>query len=46
MENTLRKIRLRMKLKDFINKKVENEILHGLGEITQISNGIVSLILC
>ena len=45
MENTLRKISLRMKLKDFINKKVENEILHGLGEITQISNGIVSLIL-
>ena len=37
MDNNLRKISLRMKLKDFINKKVEDEILHGLGEITQIS---------
>jgi hypothetical protein len=45
MGNTLRKISLRMKLKDFINKKVEDEILDGLGEITQISSGIVSLIL-
>ncbi len=45
MGNTLRKISLRMKLKDFIDKKVEDEILDGLGEITQISSGIVSLIL-
>jgi hypothetical protein len=45
MQNSLRKISLRMKLNDFINKKVEDDILKGLAEITQISNGIVSLIL-
>jgi hypothetical protein len=45
MQNSLRKISLRMKLNDFINKKVEDDILKGLAEITQISHGIVSLIL-
>ena len=45
MQSSLRKISLRMKLNDFINKKVEDEILLGLAEIAKISNGIVSLIL-
>jgi hypothetical protein len=45
MNNMLGRVNIRMKLEDFLDKKVEDDILKGLAEISTISNGIISLIL-
>ena len=44
-QHYLGKVSIRMKLDDFTNKMVEDEILKELENIQKISNGIVSLIL-
>ena len=45
MSNTLGRVNIRMKLEDFLDKEVEDDILKGLAEISIISSGVISLIL-